>query len=67
MNIELKPTSSRFKRLIHDFGKDWEFVTNPRPMPCFNGEIGITAFPTNGKEKLSNFKLVDVEILDLNK
>lgn len=23
MMIELKPINSRFKRLIHDFGKDW--------------------------------------------
>ncbi len=62
MKIELKPINSRFKRLIHDFGKDWCFVTNPRPMPCFNGEIGVTAFPANSAEKLSNFRLADVEL-----
>lgn len=60
MKIELMPINSRFKRLIHDFGKDWCFVTNPRPMPCFGGEIGVTAFPANGVEKLSNFKLAEI-------
>jgi len=53
MKIELKPTSNRFKRLINDFGKDWCFVANPHPMSCFNGEIGVTAFPANGVKKLS--------------
>lgn len=60
MKIELKPTNSRFKRLIHDFGKDWEVVSDPRPMPCFNGEIGVTAIPANGTDKWSNFRVAEI-------
>lgn len=62
MKIELKPINARFKRLIHDFGKNWNFITNPRPMECFGGEIGVTASPANGADKLSNFRLSDVEL-----
>lgn len=65
MNIQLKPINSRFKRLINDFGKDWVAICEPVPMPCFNGEMGITARPAgmtaDGNCKWSNFKWSDVQ------
>lgn len=62
MQVTLKPINSRFKRLIHDFGSDWVATSNPTPMSCFNGMLGVCCIPASGVGKLSNFKLLDVEI-----
>lgn len=60
MKIELKPTNSRFKRLIHDFGKDWVATNDPFPMACFDGALGVTAIPADGTKKWSNFKISEI-------
>jgi len=62
MMIELKPINSRFKRLIHDFGKDWVATCNPRSMPCFDGQIGVTCQPVENNTKFSNFKIAEINL-----
>ncbi len=61
MKIILKPINSRFKRLIHDFGTEWVAICDPVPMFCFGGENGIIASPAGNPNKVSNFKVNDIE------
>lgn len=61
MKIILQPTNNRFKRLTHDFGPEWSILCDPRPMPCFGGMLGVTAMPSDGTEKWSNFKWSEVK------
>jgi hypothetical protein len=56
MEITLKPTSSRLKRLIHDFGARWVIVRGPVSMPCFSGQLGVMASPLSDPKKFSNFE-----------
>lgn len=62
MKIELKATNSRFKRLIHDFGKDWVATNDPFPMACFDGQIGVTCQPIGNNTKFSNFKISEINL-----
>jgi hypothetical protein len=64
MKIILKPTNNRFKRLIHDFGPEWRATTDPTPMHCFGGMLGVTGIPADGTEKWSNFRLSDIELVE---
>jgi hypothetical protein len=58
--LTLKPTNSRFKRLIHDFGDNWIIVRGPVSMPCFNGELGVLCQSASVPKKFSNFKLEEI-------
>ena len=60
MKVLLQPINSRFKRLIHDFGSIWVEVSEPRPMFCFGGELGVTCSPEGNSKKVSNFKVGDI-------
>jgi hypothetical protein len=57
--FQLMPTNSRFKRLIHDHGKDWVVIGGPVSMPCFGGELGVTAKASDDPDKVSNFRVKD--------
>ena len=61
MKYILKPIDSRTKRLINDFGSEWETFGKIRPMFCFNGNLGITLNALSDKNKFSNFRLEDFQ------
>lgn len=63
MKVILSPINSRFKRLINNFGKNWVATCDPTSMHCFGGMLGITAMPSDGTEKWSNFKISEVELI----
>jgi hypothetical protein len=59
--IKLQPINNRFKRLIHDFGDEWIVLHAPRAMVCFNGALGVTCHPKSDPNKISNFKVAEVQ------
>lgn len=58
-NFELPATNARFKRLRKEFGTTWTVRIGPWNMPCFNGQLGITAAPVSDVAKVSNFLMSD--------
>ena len=62
MIIKLSKSNSRFKRLISQFGEDWEVINGPVSMFCFNGELGLTCRSILVSQKISNFKQSDVKV-----
>jgi hypothetical protein len=35
------PKSKRLKKLVKDYGEVWEVLSEPKPMLCFDGELGL--------------------------
>lgn len=58
--IKLKPINNRFKRLISLGHEKWKAINDPKPMPCFGGQLGVCA-QSMKDNKVSNFMLKDVE------
>jgi len=55
----LKPTNSRFKRLIAEFGNQWTVINGPVWMHCF-GSMGVTCSPVSNPQKFSNFRAEEI-------
>ena len=45
--IKLKGISRHGKNRVREFGEDWIVMSEPEPMICFNGELGIKITPVS--------------------
>ena len=49
--IKLLPATKRLKQIIHDHGNIWKVLEPPRPMQCFDNQMGIRIQSMDGKHE----------------
>jgi len=52
--------TNRLRQLTRDHGFNWFAVNSPRPMPCFDGNWGVTIETSEGGER-RNIEIDKVE------
>lgn len=40
--------NKRLKQLVHDHGDQWEIISMPKPLQCYNNNIGIKVRSLDG-------------------
>lgn len=57
--IKLEGISRHGKNRVREFGQDWIIMSEPEPMICFNGELGIKIAPVTIDDPIREFISID--------